>query len=194
MNTPTIPAREWKQIHDELNGNGLKVLNEMYIRSEKLKFPLIKQNYGDKYFEYKRSEYKENGANALTKSIIAYIRLRGFQAERISSSGRVVNNVRHVKTETGFTQRIGSVKYIPGTSTNGTADISATICGMAIKIEVKFRKDRQSPAQKEYEKSIKTAGGVYYIARDFQSTYDWLNRVIEHLSVKTQGLFNDLAV
>lgn len=194
MNTPTIPAREWKQIHDELNGNGLRVLNEMYIRSEKLKFPLIKQNYGDKYFEYKRSEYKENGANALTKSIIAYIRLRGFQAERISSSGRVVNNVRHVKTETGFTQRIGSVKYIPGTSTNGTADISATICGMAIKIEVKFRKDRQSPAQKEYEKSIKTAGGVYYIARDFQSTYDWLNRVIEHLSVKTQGLFNDLAV
>lgn len=194
MNTPTIPAREWKQIHDELNGNGLRVLNEMYIRSEKLKFPLIKQNYGDKYFEYKRSEYKDNGANTLTKSIIAYIRLRGFQAERISSSGRVVGSTETRKSEAGYSYRVGKVKYIPGTSTNGTADISATICGMAIKIEVKFRKDRQSPAQKEYEKSIKTAGGVYYIARDFQSTYDWLNRVIEHLSVKTQGLFNDLAV
>lgn len=194
MNTPTIPSREWKEIHDQMDGDSLKVLNEMHIRSEKLKFPLIKQNYGDKYFEYKRPEYKENSANALTKSIIAYIRLRGFQAERISSSGRVVGSTETRKSEAGYSYRVGKVKYIPGTSTNGTADISATICGMAIKIEVKFRKDRQSPAQKEYEKSIKTAGGVYYIARDLQSTYDWLNRVIEHLSVKTQVLFNDLSV
>lgn len=194
MNTPTIPAREWKEIHDQMDGDSLKVLNEMHIRSEKLKFPLIKQNYGDKYFEYKRSEYKENSANALTKSIIAYIRLRGFQAERISSGGRVVGSTETRKSEAGYSYRVGKVKYIPGTSTNGTADISATICGMAIKLEVKFRKDRQSPAQKEYEKSIKTAGGVYYIAKDFQSTYEWLNRVIEHLSVKTQGLFNDLSV
>lgn len=194
MNTQTIPARKWKQIHDELNGRGLEVLNRLYIEHEKLKCPQIRQAYGDKYFEYKKNKYKDNGANELTKSIIAYIRLRGYQAERISSSGRVVGKVRYVKTVVGTMQRVGSVKYIPGTSTNGTADISATICGMAIKIEVKFRKDRQSEAQKEYEKSIKMAGGVYYIARDFQSTYDWLNRVIEHLSVKTRGIFNDLAV
>lgn len=194
MNTQTIPARKWKQIHDELNGRGLEVLNRLYIEQEKLKCPQIRQAYGDKYFEYKRSAYKENSANALTKSIIAYIRLRGYQAERISSSGRVVGSTETRKSEAGYSYRVGKVKYIPGTSTNGTADISATICGMAIKIEVKFRKDRQSEAQKEYEKSIKMAGGVYYIARDFQSTYDWLNRVIEHLSVKTQGLFNDLAV
>ena len=66
--------------------------------------------------------------------------------------------------------------------TKGTADISATIpiyaackIGLSVKIEVKIGKDRQSEDQKKYEKSIINAGGVYYIAKDFNSFYEWYN-------------------
>lgn len=185
--------REWKQIHDQYEGNGLKVLNELFYRQEMAKHPYL-ANYPESYFAYKKKTFKDNGANELTKSIIKYLQLRGYQAERISSSGRVVNNVRHIRTESGFMQRIGSVKYIPGTSTNGTADISATIEGMSTKIEVKYGKDRQSEAQKEYEKAVKTAGGLYYIARDFQTTYEWINKLIDYMVERNRDLFTGVGL
>ena len=49
---------------------------------------------------------------------------------------------------------------------NGSADISATIAGLSIKIEVKNSNtgDRQSQAQKLYQQGIEQAGGVYIIA------------------------------
>ena len=37
-----------------------------------------------------------------------------------------------------------------------------------MKIEVKFGSDRQSEHQKEYQKAIEAAGGVYLIARTFE--------------------------
>ena len=69
--------------------------------------------------------------------------------------------------------QVGSGQYIPGTGTNGTADISATIKGKSIKIEVKFGKDVQFEAQKEYQRSIEKAGGMYYIAKDFETFYQF---------------------
>lgn len=72
----------------------------------------------------------------------------------------------------------GKMIYIPGTSRNGTADISATIQGRSVKIEVKIGKDRQSDVQLSYQKEVERAGGIYYIAKDFQSFYDWVNQLI----------------
>ena len=57
--------------------------------------------------------------------------------------------------------------------TKGTADISATIKSLSVKIEVKIGNDRQSEEQKQYEQSIKNAGGYYFIAKDFESFYNW---------------------
>lgn len=167
-----IAAPEWKRIHNDLKGNGLRVLKEMDKQVMIKKHPQTRYPYGD--------SFRDKKANDLTKAIIRYIAYRGYQAERISSMGRVVNNVRHVRTETGFTQRIGSVRYIPGTSRNGTADISATIAGRSVKIEVKIGRDRQSEDQRDYEAEVKAAGGIYYIARDFQSFYEWVNGVIDY--------------
>jgi hypothetical protein len=64
-------------------------------------------------------------------------------------------------------------KWTPGQSTKGTADISATIRGRSVKIEIKYGKDRQSDAQKEYQAAIERAGGVYIIVRDFDSFVEW---------------------
>ena len=120
-----------------------------------------------------KPKFTDSSANNLTKAIIKYIELIGYQAERISNTGRYIDSKKMVKDIQGQTKQIGSGQYIPGTGTNGTADISATVKGKSIKIEVKFGKDRQSEAQKEYQATIERSGGVYYIAKDFESFYQF---------------------
>lgn len=99
-------------------------------------------------------------ANGLTQCIIDYIRLHGGQAERIAIMGRP--------------QQVGrQVVWTKSHMTVGTADISATIHGRSVKIEVKIGKDRQSTEQKEYQQQIEQAGGIYYIATDFPTFKKW---------------------
>lgn len=99
-------------------------------------------------------------ANGLTQCIIDYIRLHGGQAERIAIMGRP--------------QQMGrQVVWTKSHMTVGTADISATIHGRSVKIEVKIGKDRQSTEQKEYQQQIEQAGGIYYIATDFPTFKKW---------------------
>jgi hypothetical protein len=115
--------------------------------------------------------YLDKTANGLTKSIIAWINLNGYQAERISTTGRYVDNSKIVTDVLGNQKKIGSGKYIKGTGTNGSADISATIKGRSIKIEVKIGKDKQSEAQIKYQQMIEKAGGIYFIAKNFNEFY-----------------------
>lgn len=117
--------------------------------------------------------YSDKTANGLTRCIIDFLNLSGHQAERISTSGRPIDRRQIVTNVIGQQRVIGSLEWIPGTCTRGSADISSTIKGKSVKIEVKVNKDRQSEAQKAYQQAIEQAGGIYYIARDFQSFYDW---------------------
>lgn len=118
-------------------------------------------------------KYSDTTANGLTKCITDFLNLSGHQAERISSMGRVIDNRKTVTDVLGRQRTIGSTKYIKGNSTNGTADISATINGKSIKIEVKIGNDRQSQAQKDYQAQIERAGGVYIIAKNFDEFIEW---------------------
>ena len=120
-----------------------------------------------------RPEYSDETANKMTVAIIAWIRLNGGQAERISITGRPIDRRRTYTDVLGHTRQIGSIDWIKPTMTKGTADISATIKGRSVKIEVKAGRDRQRPAQKEYQKSIEAAGGIYFIATGFDMFYDW---------------------
>lgn len=113
--------------------------------------------------------FTDKNANGLTKAIITFLKLHGWQAERISNTGRYIDDSRIVTDIIGIQRKIGSGKYIKGTGTNGTADISATIKGRSVKIEVKIGKDRQSEAQIKYQVDIERAGGIYLIAKDFES-------------------------
>jgi hypothetical protein len=87
--------------------------------------------------------------------------------------GRVIDNRKTYTNVIGQNVTIGSTQYIPGTSTKGTADISATIKGRSVKIEVKIGKDKQSEAQKQYQSNIERAGGTYIIAKTFSEFMDW---------------------
>ena len=115
--------------------------------------------------------YLDKTANALTYAIISWINLNGYQAERISTTGRYVDNSKIVTDVLGNRKKIGSGKYIKGTGTKGSADISATIKGKSIKIEVKIGKDKQSEAQIKYQQMIEKAGGIYFIAKNFNEFY-----------------------
>jgi hypothetical protein len=71
------------------------------------------------------------------------------------------------KIQVGENSRQLKGTWTPSTSTKGSADISATIRGRSVKIEVKYGKDKQSEVQKKYQESIEQAGGTYFIARNF---------------------------
>ena len=57
--------------------------------------------------------------------------------------------------------------------TKGSADISATIQGKSVKIEIKWGNDRQSPAQVKYQSEIEKAGGIYVIVHTYDQFYGW---------------------
>ena len=117
--------------------------------------------------------YTDKTANGLTRMINDWLNLSGWQSERISNTGRFIDNRKIVTDCVGRQRMIGSSRWIPGTGTNGTADISATVAGHSVKIEVKIGRDRQSEAQKEYQRKIEAVGGKYVIAHTFEGFLDW---------------------
>jgi len=112
-------------------------------------------------------KYTDATANGLTKCVIDFLNLSGHQAERISSMGRMIDKRKKSTDVLGRERIIGSLTYIKGTSTNGTADISSIINGKSVKIEIKIGKDRQSEAQKKYQLATEKAGGIYLITTNF---------------------------
>ena len=124
-----------------------------------------------------KDKFTDKTANGLTKAIVTFINLAGGQAERISSSGRVIDGRKVVTNVLGQQGIIGSQTYIKGTSTNGTADISSIIKGKSVKIEVKIGRDKMSPAQIEYKANVERAGGVYIIAKDWQGFIEEYNKL-----------------
>ena len=135
-------------------------------------FEIKKKKYPNNPYLTKH-EYTDKTANGLTRAIIDFVKLRGGQAERISTTGRPIDRRQKYTDAIGMQRVIGSIEWIKGTGTNGSADISATIAGKSVKIEVKILKDRQSEAQKQYQADIEKAGGIYYIAKDFTSFVEW---------------------
>ena len=145
---------------------GLKHLSQLALDRMKITHPNNPYPYAGKF--------SDRTANGLTQCVIKFLQLNGHQAERISTTGRPMDQTRIVKDVLGHHRRIGSVQWIPGTTTRGSADISATINGRSVKIEVKI-KDRQSPAQVEYQRQVEQAGGIYLIVHTFEEFYNWYN-------------------
>lgn len=160
-------------------------------RTKPYRKPQALKQFENELFELKKAKFKDqpgllkqtfrdDSANGLTKCIIKFIQLRGGQAERISTTGRVVDNRQTYVDVVGFTRTMGSVEWIPSNTTKGSADIAATVKGRSVKIEVKIGKDRQSEAQKKYQSDIENAGGTYYIARDFTTFVEWYTKSLSN--------------
>ena len=125
-----------------------------------------------------RPRYSDKTANGLSHMIISWIRLHGGQAERISCEGRVIDNRRQFTDSIGRVRVVGRVTRIRSSMQRGTADISATINGRSIKLEIKIGHDRQSEFQQKYQKQIEAAGGIYLIVRNFEDFVRFFNKFI----------------
>ena len=124
--------------------------------------------------------YRLNTANGLTQAVIAWIKAHGYQAERVSTTGRPIDNRTMVKDCIGRERQIGSIEWIPGTGTRGSADIHASIplngsngFAVSVKIEIKIGKDRLSEAQKKYGEQMELAGGVYLVVKTIDDLLTW---------------------
>ena len=111
----------------------------------------------------------------LTRCVIDFLNLSGHMAERINCTGRYMDRSQTFEDVTGKVRTIGTGQWIPTSGMKGTADISATINGRSVKIEIKM-KDKQSEVQREYQRRIEAAGGIYLIVRSFAEFMDWYNQ------------------
>lgn len=148
--------------------NSINSLKALSRKIKKEKFPSLPDYALSVY------SYKDTTANGLTRCVIDWINFHGFQAERISVTGRIIDNRQVVQDCMGFQKVIGSTRRIFSSGTRGSADISAVINGRAVKIEIKMR-DKQSEAQRAYQESIEKAGGVYIIVHSLDEFMDWWN-------------------
>lgn len=137
------------------------ILTNLAMQDLKIKYPSFPEH------AIPQPKYTDTTANGLTKCVIDFLNLSGHQAERISSMGRMIDKRKKSTDILGRERTIGSLTYIKGTSTNGTADISSIINGKSVKIEIKIGKDRQSEAQKKYQQATEKAGGIYLITKSF---------------------------
>ena len=158
-----------------MNKQFIKQLSDLEHERACLRAPSMPKDY------VPRHKYIETTANGLTRCIVDWINFNGGQAERINSTGRVIDNTIVIKDVLGISRRIGSTKYIPGTGTKGTADVSATIQGRSVKIEVKM-KDKQSIAQIKYQNTIENAGGQYWLVHSFDEFMFHYDCFVDYLS------------
>lgn len=110
-----------------------------------------------------KSVFADDTANGLQKAIQAWYGMMGGYATRRNTTGT-------------YSQRLG--KYIRSGATNGAEDVDGTLKGLNIKWEVKIGRDKQRPAQIEYQRMIESAGGIYKIVKTFD---EFLELIKEYL-------------
>ena len=135
----------------------------------------FKERYNAAHYEYYKVKYpnvvadglycaptlpKYKTANGLTKFITNYILWAGWRATRVNTMGRQVGG-----------------KWIPGTTRKGTADISCTVKGRSIMIEVKIGADKPSEYQLKEQELERKSGGIFeFISspEEFFTLYDYV--------------------
>ena len=118
--------------------------------------------YPDKYFQPVIPDVRK--ANGLTQAIVKFLLWNGHRATRISSSGRMVKG-----------------KYIPGATRRGASDISATIFGKSVQLEIKINKDQPSEFQLREQELERKAGGCYEFIHTFDQFLTWYDGFINYL-------------
>lgn len=156
----------------QMKNSAISSLGELHFLLWREQHPTIDIKY------YAKRKYTDKTANGLTRCIIDLTQFMGYQAERVSSEGRIIGKKELITDCVGRQKVIGSVKRVYSNTTNGTADIAATICGRSVKIEVKIGADQQSEAQRKYQETVEVAGGIYLIVKDFSSYFNWLNQFV----------------
>ena len=156
-----------------MSKEAIKELKQVALLADRRRYPSVPE-----HARYIR-RYSDKTANGLTRCIIDYLRYKGWQVEMVSNTGRPVDGRKRFTDAVGFNREVGTVTWIPGIGTPGKADISATVSGRSVKIEVKAGRDQQSEALKQYQAQVEAAGGTYIVARCFAGFLEWSKEFIK---------------
>lgn len=102
----------------------------------------------------------------IERTIINYLRAKGFLVSKIRSTGRFVQ---------------GRMIPLPEDE-RGVSDLIACYQGKYIAIEIKAGNGRQTEYQKAFESRVKESGGIYLIARSIQDIDEFLLRPLNCIS------------
>ena len=103
-------------------------------------------------------------ANGLTQFVLNFLKWNGWRATRISSAGSFRGG-----------------RYVYSQTRRGTADISATIQGRAVMLEIKVGSDRPSVYQLKEQERERNSGGVYEFIRDPEQFILWYDNYISSI-------------
>jgi len=103
-----------------------------------------------------------------TTFICNFLSWKGHRATRINVSGRLVDTME--KQPSGV--KIGVKKWIPSSTRKGTADISATIKGRSVMIEIKVGSDKPREHQLLEQIKERKAGGIYEFIKTPEEFFD----------------------
>ena len=177
---------EWRASHKLNKGKGSLVLKDFWILMHKDYYSKSNPRY---YHLSIESYTNRTPANKLTAQIIDFLNfLPACYATRVNTMGVYRDDKKSYTNVGGATRTVGTGAYTPSGSTKGAADISSTVFGKRVEIEIKIGADRQSPDQKRFQKFIESSYGVYYIARDFQEFYQWFIQLYADLKQQSNGI------
>ncbi|WP_157627075.1 VRR-NUC domain-containing protein [Spirosoma luteum] len=130
--------------------SALAILNAMADQRKAEKHPNVPYRV--------KSKYSDKAANDLTTCIVDYLTLCGHFATRLQSTGTYRDDIK---------------KWVPSQQKAGLPDTVAIVDSYVLFCEVKIGNDRVSEVQKATIESLLLSGAYVFIAKDFQSFYDW---------------------
>jgi hypothetical protein len=114
-------------------------------------------------------------SNGLTLYICNFLNWIGHRATRINTQGRLIDGKEKQSSGVVLTTK----KWIKSTTRRGTADISATINGRSVMIEIKIGSDKPSEYQLAEQAKERKAGGYYEFIKNVDDFYDLYDNLIK---------------
>ncbi len=133
-------------------GSGLTELHQLAFRKLKEKHPAFPEH------AIPVPKFSDKKANDLTKCIFHWLSLNEHYVTRINTQGQYNQGLK---------------RFTKSTTRLGTADVHAIVNGQHLSVEVKIGKDIMSDHQVRTKQDVEKAGGLYFIAKDFQTFYDY---------------------
>lgn len=124
---------------------GADRLKQRYDEWFKWRYPNVPE-YAKTYPPYIS---KTTTTNGLTRAVVEYILLMGWDAKIQQNQGRFIKGKKVVVDAVGFSRTIGTDSFVPGVNRKGISDITAFVDGVSLEIEIKNEKtkDRMSEYQ-----------------------------------------------
>ncbi len=150
--------------------SALKFLYELMLAENRKRYPNNPYPLTPKRFNLRNSA-------DLTKAIIKWIQLHGFQANHLNPKVRLIDNSCTATDVMGLKLRHGS-EY--RALTHGSPIISATIHGQSVKLEIRSNSSNygQYELQKQYRHQVEQSGVLYFIVTSFGQFADWFYTLI----------------